>query len=110
MNVFYYLNDDHTTRPCDVVEWAEQLTHMMITNNKNLKEDTVNGKWISTIWLGIDHNYLGGLPLIFETMVFNDGDLHLDEYCDRYSTWDEAIEGHQKAIQWVLDGCKDEMD
>ena len=43
MNVFYYLNDDHTTRPCDVVEWAEQLTHMMITNNKNLKEDTVNG-------------------------------------------------------------------
>jgi hypothetical protein len=30
------------------------------------------------------------------------------DYCERYSTWDEALEGHNKAIEWVKDGCKDD--
>lgn len=29
-----------------------------------------DGKEVSTVWLGLDHNYFGGPPLIFETMVF----------------------------------------
>jgi hypothetical protein len=32
----------------------------------------VGGMWeVSTVWLGLDHQYLDGPPLIFETMVFD---------------------------------------
>lgn len=54
-----------------------------------------NGKWVSTVWLGIDHNYGEGEPEIFETMVFpQTKDLDEDD-CARYSTLEQAIEGHK---------------
>ena len=30
------------------------------------------------------------------------------DYQVRYTTWHEAIEGHKKAVEWVLNGCKDD--
>lgn len=52
---------------------------------------------VSTVWLGLDHGF-GGPPLIFETMIF--GGEH-DQYQDRYSTKEQAIEGHQHALALV---------
>ena len=49
---------------------------------------------ISTVFLGIDHNFGGAVgdpPVVFETMVFG-GDL--DESMDRYTTWRKAKIGH----------------
>lgn len=61
---------------------------------------------ISTVWLGIDHNFMmEGPPLIFETMVF-DGNFG-DRYCERYATKDEALAGHAKAVAWVKAGMRD---
>ena len=59
-----------------------------------------NGKWVSTVFLGIDHNFWGkGKPLIFETMVFPNK-IDLDELdMDRYSTWGEAEKGHKKMVK-----------
>jgi len=49
--------------------------------------------------LGLDHSYDGGRPLLFETMVFNNsGD---SKYLERYSNWEEAEEGHKRAVKWV---------
>lgn len=59
-----------------------------------------DGKWISTVWLGLDHNYMhDGPPLIFETMVFpSEGDFgELD--CERYSTEQEALAGHAALVE-----------
>jgi hypothetical protein len=50
---------------------------------------------VSTVWLGIDHNWGPGPPLIFETMVFG-GDL--DGHGDRWPNEDAASAGHD---QWV---------
>ena len=59
--------------------------------------DEKKGIRISTVWLGMNHNhYLGGPPLIFETMIF--GGEH-DQYQERYSTLEEAQEGHAKACR-----------
>ena len=52
-----------------------------------------NGYSVSTVWMGLDHNFGAGRPLIFETMVFSDG-LTGDVDCDRYSTEAEAMAGH----------------
>lgn len=93
----YYLNEDKTYRPADVMEWAMQFETM----DRHIGCDNVLGKKVSTIWLGLDHGFCEDRPMIFETMVFSEYDGGTDIYMDRYSTWDEAVEGHQKAIEWV---------
>lgn len=97
----YYLNEDKTYTPCDLYTWAKQFESI----DRHLTDDEINGVRISTVWLGNDHNHFGGKPHLFETMVFKNDD---SIYCQRYTTWQEAEEGHKKAIQWVLGGCKDE--
>lgn len=53
-----------------------------------------NGVHVSTVFLGLDHSFGHGDPLLFETMIF--GGKH-DDYQERYATWQEAEEGHRKA-------------
>jgi len=109
MNRHFYLNDDHSVTPCDVGKWSEQFEEMSRNNTKHVVDDLVNGKRVSTVWLGTNYRYGDDVPpQIFETMVFAEGSFQ-ELYCDRYATWDEALAGHKKAIQWVLEGCKDEM-
>jgi hypothetical protein len=104
MTHHYFLNEDHTYRPCELMEWAKQFE----TIDRHVGEDDVDNHRISTVWLGLDHNYWGGPPLVFETMVFKpNGE---ENYCVRYTTWDEAVGGHQKAVQWVKDGCKEDEE
>jgi hypothetical protein len=61
--------------------------------------------WVSTVWLGIDHAFGGGPPLIFETMVFATSDavrgLGPDLECQRYSTEAEALQGHEDTVTLV---------
>lgn len=106
MQGFYYLNDDKTYRPATLNEWSTQFEEMSINHTKHVANDIVNGCHISTVWLGLDHNHFGGRPLILETMVFNAEKGGEDIYCERYSTWAEAAEGHKKAVEWVKKGCK----
>ena len=48
---------------------------------------------LSTVFLGIDHNYgRNGAPILFESMIFGGGSLN--ETQKRYCTWDEAEAGH----------------
>ena len=103
----YFLNEDHSVRHCEFMEWAEQFKKMSHADTRHVGNDMINGHHVSTVWLGLDHNYYGGPPLIFETMVFH-GYSCDDIYMDRYTTWEQAVEGHKKAIQWVRDGCKEE--
>jgi hypothetical protein len=54
--------------------------------------------YVSTVFLGIDHNYsLEGPPVLFETMIFVDGPL--SEFQERYCTWEEAKRGHERALR-----------
>jgi hypothetical protein len=51
---------------------------------------------VSTVFLGLDHQWGDGPPLVFETMIF--GGEH-DQYQERYSTWDEAEAGHKQGVR-----------
>lgn len=52
---------------------------------------------VSTVWLGLDHNWLGqGPPIIFETMIFG-GQLDQDQW--RYATEAQALDGHAAAVE-----------
>ena len=59
-------------------------------------------KLVSTVWLGCNHNYSDGPPLIFETMVFPVGSYY-DLDCRRYATEAEARAGHALLCrQWAV--------
>jgi hypothetical protein len=56
---------------------------------------------VSTVWLGIDHKYGGdGPPIIFETMIFGTG--NLSEMQWRYSTEEQALQGHLEVVSLCL--------
>ena len=85
-----------------------------------LRKTVVGGVWeVSTVWLGTDHSFGLGPPLIFETMVFELAESHgyapptyafdgyaytyhesvMGGYQVRYSTETEAIAGHECTIR-----------
>ena len=103
---YYKLNQDKTVSICTQEEYCDHYRENIV---EHVGDDDIFGRRVSTIFLGIRHNLLGEKPLLFETMVFDYKNSHgNDIYLERYSTWHEAKEGHDRAIQWVLDGCKDE--
>lgn len=95
MGLFY--KRDGTPYPNDdSILWAKDYKRL---NYRIIKQDRLfNGYFISTVWLGINHNFGFGPPLIFETMVFDDrGNVDLD--MKRYSTESEAIKGHSQMVR-----------
>jgi hypothetical protein len=54
---------------------------------------------VSTVFLSVDHKYdKYGPPMVFETMVFGG---KMNEHQERYSTWNEAITGHEMIVKMV---------
>lgn len=104
---------DREGRPIDMWTWARlHADH----EYRRVAEDLVGDIWVSTVWLGLDHNWMpGGRPIIFETMVFDQGttetinlgggdrEYHpsLDEFSRRYCTEDEAMAGHKEVVAEV---------
>ena len=81
----------------NAVEWSKDFG---IVENKIVKQEELpNGYFVSTVWLGLNHNYGEGKPLIFETMVFPEKGNYSDIYMERYSTEQEAIEGHNRLVE-----------
>lgn len=89
---------DKDGRKLGLFEWAKLMENF---EYKVIKQDTLpDGKWVSTVWLGNDHNFSGKGPiLIFETMVFSRKGGYNELDMDRYSTLEEAKAGHEKMVE-----------
>ena len=57
---------------------------------------------VSTVFLILDHSFgQSGPPLVFKTMVFPLNSMEEQEM-ERYSTWEEAKEGHKRMCEkWL---------
>lgn len=67
-----------------------------------LLTDIDHGIVVSTVWLGMNHNWLGeGPPLIFETMVFGG---EYDSHMIRTSTIKEARAAHKEVVSTLRKG------
>lgn len=68
---------------------------------------------ISTVWLGLDHNFGEGEPLIFETMVFPGEGTGDDGWADtlrrRYPDEMAAKLGHEETVVLVAATVPDEV-
>ena len=103
MRPHYYILDGHTPIPTnDMDEWEGLLVNAQA---RTVAKTSIGNIEISTVFLGLDHNfYDGGPPLLFETMIFGG---HLDQYQERCSTWEEAEQQHAKALAAVKNSNKE---
>lgn len=90
--MYYYLKDKTVHSTTDVKEWSKVYRKERIVKRQEL------GPWlISTVFLALDHSFGDGPPLLFETMVFPNGDWG-DLECERYATYEEAEKGHDAMV------------
>ena len=87
--------------PISIDEW-----HSRLESERRVAETTLpDGKWVSTVWLGLDHRHGDGPPLIFETMVFPSNGEWGDLDCERYSTEGQAVAGQAAMVEkWSRGG------
>jgi hypothetical protein len=89
----YLLDQYHIARPCSMVEWGDKYVTIGNKDANRVAEDTVGDYWVSTVFLGLDHSWGRGDPVLFETMVFVEGE---SADMKRYCTWAEAMAGHER--------------
>lgn len=97
---YYIINKDKSVSMVeDLEEWSKQYD----SPDRIVKQESIEGIKISTVFLGLDHNFRGGPPLLFETMVFFDGLSSAVgyEYQTRCSTYEQALDMHQTAVELV---------
>jgi len=94
MNGKYKLEGHEPVPVDDLLEWGAWLQ----TADRHVALDIFGDVRVSTVFLGLDHSFGGGAPLLFETMVFGGP---LDGEQERYHTWDEAEAGHKLMIEKV---------
>lgn len=71
------------------------------------------GYWISTVFLSLDHSFIPNgfvpkisKPVLWETMIFEQGDTGKETYQKRYTSYEDAVKGHQDAIDWLDEQIK----
>ena len=85
----------------DVKKWAKWFGRA----DRHIGYTKIGRVNISTIFLGmvsIDNGFTCDKPVLWETMIF--GGKH-DQYQERYCTKEEALIGHEKAVELVKDGA-----
>lgn len=97
---YYILLDDHSVVGCDDLAtwafWFEDFDRQVA--------DTQTDNWrVSTVFLGIDHGW-GGVPLLFETMVFGGP---RNDFQMRYGTWDQAVAGHAEEVARTIQAVRE---
>lgn len=107
----WILDEEDIPKEASLEEWVIWFeTH---NSARFLAKYERDGYLVSTVFLGMDHNWSGkGPPILFETMVFDDQrwekpgdggnrcvDMGEEMCCERYSTKDDALIGHQRHVK-----------
>jgi hypothetical protein len=91
-----YILDENKTPVAveDVLEWARWYETVDRVVCRTLFPEMK--ACISTVFLGIDHAFVGGRPILFESMLFV-GTM-AGEDMRRYCTWADAEAGHKEMV------------
>lgn len=99
---------DRTGAEINMLQWGDLRQNM---EYKHLALSRPKNRFIvSTVWLGVNHRYGNGPPIIFESMAcglgrrgqWTDGDLYMVRYC----TEREAFRGHSDICRMIHSGWK----
>lgn len=97
---------DMETKKIKKATYEEWSAWIKTEKNKIIKRTEVEKLVVSTVFLSSDHNFdqdcNGDNPILFETMIFSDLSYGSAlDYQKRYSTYEEAMQGHFEAIVWA---------
>lgn len=113
-HVYYYILDGHTPKPVEnqnILQWAMAFETM----DRSVGNTIVGNYHVSTVFLGLDHNFFGpGPPVLFETCIFDDskpvashfqpGEFYVEsEVVWRGSTWEEAEAEHARVVSVLVE-------
>ena len=77
----------------DTLKWAMWFS----TADRHVARTEISSDiLVSTVFLGVDHSFGSGPPILFETMIFG-GELSLEQ--ERYASRAEAVEGHARLVE-----------
>lgn len=108
-NLNYILDEHKLAVPVeDPMAWARWFERGV--DQRRVASEDIGDYFVSTVFLGLDHSFgRGELPILFETMVFTAAtvrsvafgrvwDLHREVWMDRCSTWEEALDMHERGV------------
>lgn len=102
-NLWYMLKDGKP-EPADVISPEFQEWYNNIENRRVARTEIAKDIWVSTVFLGLDHNLFGvGEPVLWETMIFG-GVEDLSQW--RATTQAEALEHHKEAVALAKKGLE----
>jgi len=104
LNRYWYLVGHKAIPTNDVKKW-EKSWHPV--SKRVVAQEMVEGVYVSTVFLGIDHSFGGDVPLLFETMIFPHEEA-TNAYGEqwRWPTWDAAEAGHKAIVHAILNGLE----
>lgn len=94
----HYILKDKKPVMVDLMTWARFFEGKFVDgkwiSDRIVKHTYVYDTLVSTVFLGLDHNWDDdGPPILFETMVFGGPAEKGGGMQDRYATWEQAEEG-----------------
>ncbi len=89
----HYILDGHKAIKADLMTWARWFEKAGA--DRIVAKTDIAHVNVSTVFLGLDHQYGEGPPHIFETMIFGGPE---DGWTERCETWEQAEEMHRRAI------------
>jgi hypothetical protein len=98
MNRYYKLDENNNTVPCSIEECNFDI------DGRRVAECYINDHHVSTVFLAVNHGYDDKTPLLFETMIFDEGSNSI--YEERCATLQEAFEQHTEAVKWLINRFK----
>jgi hypothetical protein len=92
-------------KPCDLWCWAFmfEFQHKW----RVLQQTPIGLAMISTVFLGTDHSWGMGRPILYESMIFGGP---MDQEQDRYATREEALAGHADLVARSALASRDPAD
>lgn len=105
MSKWYILDNNHKPVNAEVfvaAKWMEDNPNRKKVGYDELKDLHGDDVRVSTVFLGLDHAWNSSIPVLWETMIF--GGIHDQAYQERYSSHEDALDGHQKAIDFIKKG------
>lgn len=99
LRIHYILDESGDPVQCsDFLIWAAWWERTDRTLSKSILPDGVE---VSTVFMGLDHQWGDGPPLLWETMVFGGP---YDQEQVRYHTRQQALAGHAQMVARVRGG------
>jgi hypothetical protein len=99
----WILGDDGEPQSVDLLTWAHWFEAH--PEARIVRRDTVAPEIeVSTVFLGLNHAFTGGPPVLWETMVFGGP---LDCEMERYTSKEDAVAGHQAMCDRVAEALRE---